>query len=135
MLNFDHIPKVAYDEMNRVHAEEIILLNTLETRLNTDDIPGIEHTLHTLLKHTKEHFANEEKLMQEVGFPPYMMHKGEHDRVFSEMNDVIAQWQISHNPALLRNYFFEIIPQWLTQHISTMDTITAQFICMRKGCA
>jgi hemerythrin len=134
MIDFELVPKVAVDEMNRVHSEEVELLNTLEVHLDAGEISAIEETLDTLFKHTKEHFANEERLMREVKFPPYTMHKSEHDRVLNEFQFVMMDWRNRKEDTILRNYFLETIPSWLTQHIASMDTMTAQFICMHKGC-
>lgn len=134
MIDFELVPKVAVDEMNRVHREEVELLNSLEIELDTGEISAIEKTLDTLFKHTKEHFANEEILMREVNFPPYMIHKNEHDRALNEFQFVMMDWRNRKDNTILRNYFLETIPAWLTQHIASMDTMTAQFICMHKGC-
>ena len=134
MIDFDLVPKVAVDEMNCVHGEEVALLNTLELQLDAQDTEAIEKTLDSMLEHTRGHFANEERLMQEVRFPPYMIHKSEHTRALNEMDNVIMDWRTRKDDQLLRSYFLETIPQWLTQHIASMDTMTAQFICMHKGC-
>lgn len=134
MIDFTTMPKVTYDEMNTVHAEEVELLNTLEILLDQDDKKGIEALLETLFEHTKRHFANEERLMQEVNFPAYMMHKNEHTRVLNETQLVILDWRTKGDNAIVRNYFLGILTDWLPQHIASMDTITAHFICMHKGC-
>ncbi len=136
MIDFSLLPKVAYEEMNRVHGEEVELLNRLEHSLQNspDDAGGINVILDELTEHTREHFSNEEKLMLEVGFPAYTMHKSEHDRIIKEMHSVMMQWRRKKEAALLREYFLQTLPVWLEQHIASMDTITAQFICMRKGC-
>jgi hemerythrin len=137
MINKDTIPKVAYEMMNEVHNEEADLLNALESLLDetTLDIQAVDVALRSLITHTHEHFSNEEKLMKEVSFPAFMMHQGEHLRVLGEMEQVIQQWQAQHDLALLREYFLGSLQEWLMVHISTMDTITAQFISARKGCA
>lgn len=134
MIDFNLVPKVAFDEMNRVHAEEVELLNTLEKYLDAKDSEGIEKTLDEMLEHTREHFANEERLMREVNFPPYTIHKSEHDRALNEFQFVVMDWRNRKDNVILRNYFLETIPAWLTQHIASMDMMTAQFICMHKGC-
>lgn len=134
MIDFNMVPKVAYDEMNQVHEEEVHMLNRLEELLNNGSDETIDELCIHLLDHTVDHFNNEQRLMLEVGFPAYMMHKGEHDRVLDEMQTVQAHWRSKRDREALREYYFQVIPQWLMQHISTMDTMTAQFICMRKGC-
>jgi len=134
MIDFAAMPKVAFDAMNQVHSEEVELLNSLEKCLEANDSANIEILLETLLEHTIEHFANEERLMQEVSFPAYVMHKSEHTRVLNETQMAILDWRTKRDNGIIKNYFLGTLIDWLPQHIASMDTITAQFICMHKGC-
>lgn len=136
MINLSSIPQVDYAPMNQVHHEEATLLNNLEQTLlhAPKDFDKILLILNELVSHTRSHFDNEQQLMKEVGFPAYAMHEGEHIRVFNEMQRVISDWQSTKNNDILKEYFFGTLQEWLFIHISTMDTITARFICMNKGC-
>lgn len=136
MIDHLTIPQVVFDEMNRVHHEEAALLNTLEELLkcSPNDSESVATCLHEIIEHTRGHFGNEERLMKEVGFPALVMHEGEHIRVFNEMQRVVSQWLSTKNNELLHEYFLGSMQEWLYTHIMSMDTITAQFICMRKGC-
>ncbi len=135
MIDFAQVPKVAFAEMNRIHAEEVALLNRLdEVFAEGSEDEVLEGVIEELLEHTKHHFANEERLMREVGFPPLMMHKSEHDRFLNEVGFVVMDWRTTKDRKALREYFGYTVPEWLNRHIATMDTVTAQFICMRKGC-
>jgi len=136
MINHSTIPQVAFDEMNNVHHEEATLLNTLEELLKSspNDHEAIAICLHEIIEHTRGHFKNEERLMREVDFPAFTMHEGEHIRVFNEMQRVVSGWLSTKNNELLHEYFLGSMVDWLTTHIMTMDTVTAQFISMRKGC-
>ncbi len=134
MIDSTKLPKVAFGEMNDVHNEEVVLINGLESLLHDNDITGIENQLDRIFQHTIEHFQNEQRHMQEVGFPAYIMHKTEHDRVLNEMQLTVMDWRTRKDNEILNTYFFSTIPAWLAQHIASMDTITAQFICMHKGC-
>ena len=137
MIDKSTIPQVAYAMMNEVHDEEAELLNTLESLLKQEhiDTQAVDDILQALLAHTQRHFANEELLMQEVSFPAFMMHQGEHLRVLDEINHTISRWQTEQDTELLSAYFLGSLQEWLMLHISTMDTITAQFICAHKGYA
>ena len=137
MIDKSTIPQVAYAMMNTVHDEEADLLNALESLLNQEyiDTQAVDNTLKALIAHTQVHFANEELLMQEISFPAFMMHQGEHLRVLGEMKHTIDKWQTEQDTALLEAYFLGSLQEWLMLHISTMDTMTAQFICAHKGCA
>lgn len=136
MIDFSQVPKVDFEEMNNVHAEEVELLNAIEEVLNTIfvDTNRLQELVDELFIHTKNHFSNEERLMREVAFPAYMMHKSEHDRALNEFQLVVMDWRNKKDNDILKDYFLETIPQWLYQHIASMDTMTARFICMQKRC-
>jgi hemerythrin len=134
MIDFADIPSVAFEEMNTVHAEEAELLNRIESLLDANaSEEDLSKTLETLFEHTRAHFANEERLMRETGFPPYAMHKAEHDRALNEFQLVMMDWRTKKDNNILREYIGSTVPQWLHQHIATMDTATANFIAMVKG--
>ena len=65
--------------------------------------------------------------MREMGFPPYAMHKGEHDRVIVIMAELLSDWKQTRNVKPLKIYLIEVLPLWLKNHILTMDTVTARF--------
>jgi len=136
MIDHSALPQVAFEEMNKVHNEEATLLNTLEELLKSspNDHEAIAICLHEIIEHTRWHFGNEERLMREVGFPAFTMHEGEHIKVFNEMQRIVSQWLSTKNNDLLHDYFLGSMQEWLHTHIMTMDTVTAQFICMQKGC-
>ena len=60
-------------------------------------------------------------------FPPYLAHKGEHDRALQEMRNLFSHWQQQRDIQVLKIYFIETLPAWLQTHIATMDTVTARF--------
>lgn len=135
MIAKESLPRVAYEMMNTVHEEEVELLQKLESVLkqNPLNVLQIDEVLRELLTHTQEHFSNEERLMKEVSFPAIMMHQGEHLRVLNEMNRIVSHWEQTRDPEVVRGYFLGTLTEWLMLHITTMDTVTAQFIAMRKG--
>jgi len=45
------------------------------------------------MKHLKEHFANEERLMNKYNFPSYDMHKIAHDTFLMDFNTTVNQWK------------------------------------------
>ncbi|MHC3994371.1 hemerythrin family protein [Thiomicrolovo sp. ZZH C-3] len=134
MITIAELPKVAFDEMNSVHAEEVEQLNHIETLLDTAALETtLAVALEALFLHTREHFANEEQLMREVGFPAYDMHKAEHDRALNTFQLVMMEWRNRHDNRIIRDYICVDTPLWLQQHIATMDTVTANFIAMVKS--
>jgi hemerythrin len=134
MIDFENVPRVAFEEMNAVHAEEVEQLNRIEALLDVNAPEGeLSEALEAFFEHTRAHFANEERLMRDVGFPAFQMHKAEHDRALNEFQLVMMEWRNRKDDTVIRDYICGETPQWLHQHIATMDTVTANFIAMARG--
>ncbi|HSH28463.1 MAG TPA: hemerythrin family protein [Thiohalobacter sp.] len=133
LLSHDDLPRVAFPEMNAVHEDEIDLLNEVlvllpQAATYAEARHALDYRLQALLEHMRTHFSREEELMRQYGFPVYPVHKGEHDRVYAELQQVIADWQTDSDMAALRHYIYEVFPSWLFQHIASMDQVTARFL-------
>ena len=123
------LPKVSLNTMNDVHLEELELLNTLLADLKTNpDFKTISEHFEQLLAHMKEHFSSEETLMQEVQYPSFRMHKGDHDKVLNEARYVEMEWRNRKDVEALKAYLEEELLTWLDQHIKAMDTPMADFV-------
>ena len=134
LLEKQDIPIVAMDFMNTVHYEEIEMINALfalllayEREPNRDNKIALIDKYKAWTEHTISHFQGEEVKMRELNFPPYLAHKGEHDKELARMQEVFDQWQKSDDIKILKAYCIEELPTWLIQHIQSMDTITAIF--------
>jgi len=122
-------PQVELDFMNHDHAEFVELREALLSALAQTASPAeVDALLDRLLEHTRSHFAEENRLMQETGFPPYPMHKGEHDRVLDDMESRIARWKAGRDATALSDWLEVGLVDWFVSHVSTMDYITARFI-------
>jgi len=138
IVDLDAIPQVALSFINDDHREEGRLLNDLCDAVKghrTGQVPveTVLHRFEALLQHTKEHFGREEEAMREVAFPPYPVHKGEHDRVVDEMESEETHFRETGDTARLWSYVSEGIPAWFVPHIQSMDAVTAQFVVARRG--
>jgi len=127
-------PQVALDFMNRDHAAFAEhcgkMLDLLDSPVAVETVTGL---LDELLRHTREHFAEEERVMQKSGFPPYPMHKGEHDRVLADMAAQGEKWRSDNDVAALRQWLGVSVAAWFSNHVSTMDFITAEFAFRKQA--
>jgi len=124
----EQLPMVALASMNDTHLEDVIMINELARLIDNRETDAITLKLNELVNHTVEHFAGEEKMMLEKGFPPYQMHKTEHDKALSQMKEVVEHWKKHKDFNALDHYIKVFMPAWLVQHVSTMDTVTARFL-------
>lgn len=122
-------PQAALDFMNRdlagfvaLREELLTLLARQASHTEVDALPA------ELLRHTRHHFAEEERQMQESRFPPYPMHKMEHGRVLAELEKRIAQWQQQRDVESLRDFAEVALADWFVNHVGMMDLVTARFI-------
>jgi hemerythrin len=132
LLTIDQVPRIAVDEMQHTHEEEISMLNEIDALAmiyehdkTKQDV--LENRLDAYIAHVKAHFANEERLMRLYAFPPYQMHKAEHDRVLHELNSTVIRWKQQGEIDAIITYLRQSV-DWIINHINTMDNITAMFI-------
>ena len=139
-LNFENIPLVSIEFMNRTHHEELEMVNILMEKITArlSDKPSaklsevqndieISQLLEQWLEHTKVHFTRENELMQETAFPAYSVHSEEHEIALKRMQTVIGAWQQNKDIDLVKDYVFTLWPNWFKAHVSTMDKMTAEF--------
>jgi hemerythrin len=134
LIDKSTLPQVAMEFMNDVHDEDVDIINDLyELVLKLEQEPSIENEealekkYQEWFEHTVEHFRGEEEKMQELRFPPYPMHKGEHDNALRKMDGIFRVWKDTKDLSIIKSYLMDELPQWLTHHIQTMDTVTAMF--------
>ncbi len=126
---------VEVDSMNRIHYEEADMLNELDELMQAHEAgnasdDALDAKLDEFLQHMTAHFRGEEVQMQAINFPPYPIHKSEHDAQIEHATQKINDWKQSRELAPLSAYLRIELPEWLDQHIATMDKVTARFFAM-----
>ncbi len=134
LIDIENLPQVAMEFMNDVHEEDVNIINELydlivkyENDPSQENKNNVTNKYQEWFEHTLKHFKGEEEKMLELNFPPYPMHKGEHENALELMDNVFREWVSSNDVNGIKKYLTEHIPQWLTHHIQTMDTVTAMF--------
>lgn len=132
-ISSDDFVAVPYAAMHDVHLEELTIINAVYEQIEaiqnaSGDKNLLSASLDALLLHTREHFANEERLMKEYSFPPYAMHKAAHDLFLAEMEQMVGDWKSTLQIEPVTRFMHINLPAWLKQHISTMDYVTAGFL-------
>ena len=122
------LPIVAVPFMNAVHCEELALVGKLLSELHTQpNVIVCDSLFATWIQHTQEHFAREERLMQEHDFFAYPCHQGEHQKALQELCAVHQYWLNERDTVGIIEYIGQW-RNWLQEHISTMDFVTAQYL-------
>lgn len=122
------LPQVAMPFMNTVHCEELTLVGELLRKVaEKADPAAIDAQLIAWVQHTDEHFAREERLMDEYNFFAYPMHRMEHERALQQLREVQQQWLAQRDYNALADYIL-YWREWLQQHVASMDFATAYFL-------
>lgn len=134
ILEEKELPRVAMDFMNTTHLEEVEIINELYTLIlnyekepNEQNEASLNQKYEQWYQHTVQHFQTEETMMAEKNFPPFPIHKGEHDDTLAHMDRLYKNWLASKDIQILKEYIGTALPAWLQNHIQTMDTVTAMF--------
>lgn len=134
LINKELLPLVDMDFMNETHFEDVDLINELHQSIVTYEKDSSNENFEILKlqyknwqTHTINHFTTEEEEMQKKGFFAYPFHKGEHDSNLYEIDAVWKNFEAKKNIKELKNYIEKDLVDWLTNHILSMDTVTASF--------
>ena len=127
------VPIVALEFMDRDHRGHVDQVNALgrlveRARAGEQVQASLESGVRDLVRHTREHFAREEEAMRRTGFPPYPVHKAEHDRFLREVDAAVAAWKEKPDLDALEQLLRHHLPNWLIHHVSTMDRVTARYL-------
>ena len=116
----------AMDETHRGFAD-------LVNRLGNAPGGGEFRTLFAeLVAHTAAHFAFEDRLMVETGFPALGEHRSEHDRVLGQMRQIAAR--VERGLLVMGREYVRELPRWFDLHAATMDSALAAHL-KAKGVA
>jgi len=134
LLKKEQLPQVTMEFMNEVHEKDLKIINELydlvlfyEKEKLEENREALEKKYQEWFEHTIKHFKGEEDKMLELKFPPYPMHKGEHENALHRMDEIFRSFKETQDIDFLKNYLSKELPSWLLNHIQTMDAVTAQF--------
>lgn len=82
--------------------------------------------LNSLISYTASHFADEERLMKQHGYPDFAAHKAEHDKLTKQVLDLQKQYQT--NSTALSMPVMAFLKDWLVNHIQGNDKKYGPFL-------
>jgi len=114
------------ERMDDTHREFVALVNALSDAADA----GMVAALDTLIRHTDEHFGQEELWMAQSEFPPTHCHLEEHAGVLGAMRE--ARTYVSEGKYQVGQVLARELEPWFRQHAATMDTMLAQWLSSRS---
>ncbi len=105
--------ELKHSVIDHVHSEMTALIQNAATA-NREDYFAL---FNTLVTHTEEHFAYEEDLMKQSGYPHSAEHIADHRQILNEMKQFESSWyQLSHS------YMTERLPERIRLHVTRLDS-------------
>ncbi|MGB5539802.1 MAG: bacteriohemerythrin [Gammaproteobacteria bacterium] len=119
-------------EIDAQHEELIGLINRLhEAMLHAAEKAVLDKLLSQLIEHTRTHFATEEQLMSQYGYPGFEAHKSEHTRLMQHLEGLAKRFD---DGELLLSFAVVLeLKGWAMVHIEKSDKPLGDYITSRKG--
>lgn len=117
------------------HKELIDRINKLldSCELNTGKVTAV-NTLDYLSDYTNTHFADEENLQKEIGYPDFDKHKVQHEAFKKTIGELHAMLQEEEGPTTaFVEKVEESVIKWFYTHIQGFDRSVAEYIFMREN--
>jgi hemerythrin len=92
---------------------------------------SIKETIKELYLYMQEHFDNEERYMQKIGYKDFDAHKKLHDNIMLQMNSFVKSLATLKKENFERQ-LIEYMDIWLVNHIVIEDRKIAQFAIQRR---
>ena len=92
----------------------------------------IERTLKRLTDYTQTHFAAEERLMQACGYPHYLAHKSEHEKLLKKVGELGREFHQAESNIAPEVLGF-LVKDWLSAHILGMDKGYAPLLSTQRS--
>jgi hemerythrin len=129
LIKENEIPRVALNDMNKVHAVEIEIVNKLyDAIVKNEDIAEILKYFDEFLNDVINHFTFEQGLMEKYNFFAYPIHRAEHDRVLHELKSLEKMLKEKGDIKTVKDYLENVFKPWIINHVQTMDTVTAMYL-------
>ncbi len=114
-------------EMDEQHQELFQTANRLYEEIHSGRKQSVlEDTLNFLIRYTQEHFAQEEKFMEDYDFPEYEVHIKHHVRLIQEVQELKATFAAAE--IQMDMSIVNFLKDWIINHILTEDRRYGPFL-------
>lgn len=131
------LPQLPVSFMNADHAHAVEQWQDMRSALSEypENAERLFAACEAFVAHNCAHFAREEEAMRASRFPPYPIHKEEHERVLGWLEQLLSRVAARAPKNGIVDEIEKAIPEWLVQHVLSMDTVTAGWIAARGAAA
>ena len=90
----------------------------------------IKNIIWRLFKHVNEHFATEEMMMKDIGYPRLAEHRQLHDELITKLSDISTQ-SFGSDQSVFQ--FKKFIYDWIIEHIMNADNGYFRFVQKKRA--
>lgn len=124
---WDESLRTGHRFVDEQHQELFRMVNELHEAIVTDKGKEVlAPTLEGLLSYTRRHFAEEEALMREVGYPQYRAHKRGHDELAKRAAEMVEGYRTGK--LVLTLTLSNFLADWLRHHINGEDKSLVRYV-------
>lgn len=139
LIYIEQVEDMSVEQMQQTHENEIKILNEIEKLAfgfdrKTVELSELEKKLDEYIDHVQNHFANEERLMEEYDFPSFEMHKTAHDMFLLDLASATRQWKKFGDIKKIINFVYKT-PEWILMHVNSVDAPTANYLARKMESA
>jgi hemerythrin len=110
------------------HKKLVLLINELNEGIeNNRDKQELDSVFESLVSFTRLHFAHEEQLLFETGYPAAATHQQEHESMIQKLVDLHARFR-SGAPMAMHTDGVELLKSWLFNHMYGADQEYAPYL-------
>jgi hemerythrin len=127
---------VGLDAVDAQHRELIRRTNALLAALGEGHEPASRAAVDTLLflsEYVDRHFEDEERFMEEVGFPGLAAHRVEHARFRLALGALVRRFSLGGADEPLRRAVEDEVCGWIVRHVQGTDRAIGTFVRARRG--
>ncbi|MBN1264726.1 MAG: hemerythrin family protein [Anaerolineales bacterium] len=126
MFNFEKEFYLGIESVDKEHKALVQMLNDVYAKLREGDNEGaISYLNGTLSSYVAEHFTNEERFMESIGFPRLEEHRKVHENFKKQFEEIKPQLDTAEKKAfraVLNDTF-----SWIITHIGKTDRKYAEY--------
>lgn len=119
--------RVGVEEIDRQHRKLIDLVNELHREMSQRrGSEALGRIVQGLVNYIETHFAYEEKLMTEHGYPEAQAHRAAHQKLAEQVREF--QRRLEAGDTNMLTALLTFLSEWLTKHIQGADRAFAPFL-------
>jgi len=123
---------VGFEEIDGQHRFLLRDLETARAAAEQSDLAAVKVALPALADAFVSHFASEESLMAESGYPDRAKHKGAHDLFMQEVAQISQELATLGLTPGVREGLMIRVPEWTRFHIQVNDAPLGRFLAARR---